>query len=62
MEDTALRRLLILYGTQTGTAKEVAEQIARESKRRHFQPRVVGMDTYATVILLCYLIIFGTDT
>lgn len=49
MEAGEDRRLLVLYATQTGTAKEVAEHVAREAKRRHFQPRTVGMDTYATV-------------
>ena len=34
MED---RKLLVLYGSQTGTAQAVAERIGREAKRLHFQ-------------------------
>jgi sulfite reductase alpha subunit-like flavoprotein len=41
--------LLILYGTQTGTAQEVAEQIAREGKQRHFKTRVISMEDYPVV-------------
>ncbi|KAJ8300702.1 hypothetical protein KUTeg_022221 [Tegillarca granosa] len=35
----ATRKLLILYGSQTGTAQDVAERIGREAKRRHFSTR-----------------------
>ena len=35
MEDH--RKLLVLYGSQTGTAQAVAERIGREAKRLHFQ-------------------------
>lgn len=31
-----IRNLLVLYGSQTGTAKEVAEDIEREASRRLF--------------------------
>jgi len=41
--------ILILYGTQTGTAQEVSEQIGREGKRRHFKTRVLSMEDYAVV-------------
>ncbi|KNC96604.1 uncharacterized protein SPPG_08188 [Spizellomyces punctatus DAOM BR117] len=40
------RNLLILYGTETGTAQDVAERIAREGRRRHFRTRVFAMDEY----------------
>ena len=36
--------LLILYGSQTGTAAEVAGRLAREARRRHFRARVCAMD------------------
>ncbi len=49
--------LLILYGTQTGTAQEVAEQIAREGKRRHFKTRVISMEDYPVVSYGCIGII-----
>ena len=43
------RKLLILYGTQTGTAMEVAERLAREGKRRHFATQVTGLDQFDRV-------------
>lgn len=41
-----VRNLLILYGSQTGTAREVSENIWRESKRYHFMGTVKSMDDY----------------
>eukprot|EP00123_Amoebidium_parasiticum_P003611 comp14899_c1_seq1/m.11448 comp14899_c1_seq1/g.11448 ORF comp14899_c1_seq1/g.11448 comp14899_c1_seq1/m.11448 type:complete len:602 (-) comp14899_c1_seq1:75-1880(-) len=46
------RRLLVLYASQTGTAEEVAERIAREGKRRHFKTRVMAMDAYEITNLI----------
>ena len=43
------RRLLVLYGSQTGTAQDVAERVGREGKRRHFRMRVLPMDSYDKV-------------
>ena len=46
MEDH--RKLLVLYGSQTGTAQAVAERIGREAKRLHFQvtfSRQIAMST-----------------
>lgn len=43
------RPLLVLYGTQTGCAQEVAERIGREAKRRHFKTRVIGLGEYDKV-------------
>eukprot|EP00124_Ichthyophonus_hoferi_P000294 Ihof_evm20s10 gene=Ihof_evmTU20s10 len=40
------RRLLVLYGSETGTAEEVAERIVREGKRRHFKTQLSAMDNY----------------
>lgn len=40
------RRLLILYGSQTGTAQDTAERIGREGYRRLFSPVVLPMDDY----------------
>jgi len=34
------------YGSQTGTAGDVAERIGREARRRHFDTRVQGLDEY----------------
>lgn len=38
--------MLVLYGSQTGTAEEVAERIAREAWRRGGQPRTCAMNDY----------------
>ena len=38
--------MLILYGTQTGNAKYVAEDIGRECTRRSIKARVSSMDAY----------------
>lgn len=40
------RSLIILYGSQTGTAQDVAENIWRESKKFHFSGGVCAMDDY----------------
>ena len=41
--------LLILYGSQTGTAQDVAEKIYREAKRRHLTAKVMSLDSYDIV-------------
>jgi sulfite reductase alpha subunit-like flavoprotein len=46
MSENYSRDLLILYGSQTGTAQEVSENIWRESKRYHFRGSVKAMDDY----------------
>lgn len=38
------RRITVLYGSQTGTAQEVAERIGREARRHFFVPTVQPMD------------------
>ena len=43
------RELLVLYGSQTGTAQDVAERVGRDGRRRHFRVRVLAMDSYNTV-------------
>lgn len=40
------RNLTILYGSQTGTAEDVSEDIWRESKRFHFIGGVKSMDDF----------------
>ncbi|NWU31399.1 NDOR1 oxidoreductase, partial [Dyaphorophyia castanea] len=41
----AERRLLVLFGSQTGTAQDTAERIGREAKRRHLRCRVEALDS-----------------
>ncbi len=45
----SLGSLLFLYGSQTGTAESLARRFAKEAKKRGYQPKVVGMENYATV-------------
>ncbi|KAG9311173.1 riboflavin synthase domain-like protein [Chiua virens] len=40
------RNLLILYATETGTAQDVADRIARECRRARFQCRVCNIGSY----------------
>lgn len=55
MEDNQVqntsRNIAILYGSQTGTAEEVAERIGREARRRYLVPRVEAMDDYNKVCI-----------
>lgn len=53
MEDESEgRKLVVLYGSQTGTAEEVAERIGREARRRFIVPNVLAMDDYNIVCSL----------
>ena len=38
--------MLVLFGSQTGTAAEVAEHIVREARRRGMVFRISAMDDY----------------
>lgn len=40
------RKLNILFASETGTAREVSENIWRESKSLHFRGTVMAMDDY----------------
>ncbi|XP_060697241.1 NADPH-dependent diflavin oxidoreductase 1 [Hemiscyllium ocellatum] len=46
------RKLLVLFGSQTGTAQDVAERIGREGVRRHFKCRVMPLDSYTIAELI----------
>ncbi|KAI8089420.1 uncharacterized protein BX664DRAFT_332981 [Halteromyces radiatus] len=41
-----IRRLTILYGSETGCALDVAETLSRQARRRRFKVRVIAMDDY----------------
>jgi sulfite reductase alpha subunit-like flavoprotein len=43
------RKLLLLYGSETGCAQDTAERIGRQARRRHFKARVIAMDEYDRV-------------
>ncbi|KAL4070336.1 hypothetical protein J3A83DRAFT_4094448 [Scleroderma citrinum] len=57
------RHLLILYATETGTAQDTADRIARECRRIYFQCRVSNMATYSPEELISEnLVIFVVAT
>ncbi|KAH7888220.1 hypothetical protein F5I97DRAFT_1806465 [Phlebopus sp. FC_14] len=60
---TSLRDILILYATETGTAQEAADRIARECRRGHYQCRVRNMGKYSPDQLISeHLVVFVIAT
>lgn len=47
-----VKKILILYGSQTGTAQDVAERIWREAKRVNLRSTVKCMDDYGVENLI----------
>lgn len=45
---------LILYATETGTAQDAADYIARQCHRIHLKPRVLDMDVYQPVSFMVF--------
>lgn len=41
--------LLVLFGSQTGTAQDVSERLGREARRRRLDCRVQALDSYSVV-------------
>jgi len=41
--------LLVLFGSQTGTAQDTAERIGRQAQRRRMRFRVEALDNYNVV-------------
>lgn len=41
--------LLVLYGSQTGTAQDTAQRIGRQAQRRQLQVQVLPLDNYNVV-------------
>ncbi|CAE6516267.1 unnamed protein product [Rhizoctonia solani] len=57
------RSILILYGTETGNAKDASEKIGRVARRFHFFARVVAMDAFSVPTLIDEpLVIFVCST
>ena len=46
MGSLSQRNVVVLFGSQTGTAQEVAERIGREGERLHFNIEVTSMDNF----------------
>ncbi|XP_049637934.1 NADPH-dependent diflavin oxidoreductase 1 [Suncus etruscus] len=45
-------QLLVLFGSQTGTAQDVSERLGREARRRRLCSRVQALDSYPLVNLI----------
>ncbi|KAJ7914880.1 hypothetical protein B0H13DRAFT_2232043 [Mycena leptocephala] len=57
------RSVLILYATETGTAQDVAERLARQCRRIHFTCRVLSTDKYSLSDLISEtLVLFVIST
>uniref|UniRef100_A0A8C5HE89 NADPH-dependent diflavin oxidoreductase 1 n=1 Tax=Gouania willdenowi TaxID=441366 RepID=A0A8C5HE89_GOUWI len=55
--------LLVLYGSQTGTAQDSAQRIARQAHRRHLHVRVLPLDDYDVANLITEtLVVFVCST
>ncbi|XP_047685069.1 NADPH-dependent diflavin oxidoreductase 1 isoform X1 [Prionailurus viverrinus] len=55
--------LLVLFGSQTGTAQDVSERLGREARRRRLDCRVQALDSYSVVNLISEpLVIFVCAT
>lgn len=49
MSQTSDREVLILYGTQTGTAQEVSEEIWRKLKKYYIPTSIMSFENYPIV-------------
>ncbi|RVE65475.1 hypothetical protein OJAV_G00116890 [Oryzias javanicus] len=55
--------LLVLYGSQTGTAQDAAQRIGRQAQRRRLQVRVMALDSYKVANLIAEsLVVFVCST
>ncbi|XP_068430284.1 NADPH-dependent diflavin oxidoreductase 1 isoform X2 [Clinocottus analis] len=55
--------LLVLFGSQTGTAQDTAQRIARQAQRRQLQVRVLPLDNYNVANLISEsLVVFVCST
>lgn len=45
----SLPGLLVLYGSQTGSAQDTAQRVGRQAQRRQLQVRVLALDSYNVV-------------
>lgn len=53
-----MEQVLVCYATQGGTAKEIAEFIHRELKRRNVNPILLSIDAIELVSFLPFLLAF----
>ena len=48
-EEKRTEALLVMYGSQTGNAEQLARHLAKEAEKRRFAPRVMEMNAFASV-------------
>ncbi|PYJ61525.1 MAG: sulfite reductase subunit alpha [Verrucomicrobia bacterium] len=48
-EEKRTEALLVMYGSQTGNAEQLARHLAEEAEKRRFAPRVMEMNAFASV-------------
>ena len=65
-DDEDARLLHVLFGSQTGTASEVADRVYREARRLHFRVRLASMDEFlredASALPRSRLVVFVCST
>jgi len=52
------RSVLVLYGSETGNAQDMAEELGRVCQRLHFNSRVEELDAVDLVSYIIYLTSF----
>ena len=51
------RKILVLFGSETGTAEEVADGLTRDAIRRHFSFELCSLDLFDIVgVTFCLVI------
>ena len=60
----SIRKLSVLYGSQSGTAQAVAERVSREAKRLHYEVKLCSMDDYKPIgdLIQQTLVVFVCST
>ena len=48
-EEKRTEALLVMYGSQSGNAEQLARHLAKEAEKRRFAPRVMEMNAFASV-------------
>ncbi|XP_037548196.1 NADPH-dependent diflavin oxidoreductase 1 [Nematolebias whitei] len=60
---SSLPALLVLYGSQTGTAQDTAHRLARQAQRRRLNVRMMSLDSYSVANLISErLVVFVCST
>lgn len=55
-DDLEADDILVLYATETGSAQDAADRIARHVRRAQYKARVFSMEDYRVVSKLCSMV------